>query len=280
MNKKIKSTFKLPFFKPSWIGIFFTGLAIGIGSQHIPQIKSYTDEIIRPIEQTEMIKNPIKVKSSPLGMPQSHFFVKRNGYSLGYDAQHRNPAWVYEDLTAANIKGSVDRDAFNFKEDTNIPEHLRALLIDYKGQGFDRGHMAPAADHRASKKEMEDTFYLTNMCPQCPELNRGYWSKLERHIRSLTKNYAHVYVITGPLYLPYTDVDGNRYVKYQVIGKNDIAVPTHFFKIISLENRNGYQETQAYILPNQPIEFTTQLDSFKATVQKVERLSGILFPFK
>jgi endonuclease G, mitochondrial len=53
--------------------------------------------------------------------------------------------------------------------------------------------MAPAADHRANTESMADTFYLTNMCPQCPQFNRGYWKKLEKYVRDLTKSYTHVH---------------------------------------------------------------------------------------
>ncbi len=123
---------------------------------------------------------------------------------------------------------------------------------------------------------MDDTFYMTNMCPQCPQFNRGYWAKLEKHVRDLTKDYANVYVVTGPLYLPSVEADGKRYIKYQVIGPNDVAVPTHFFKVITLEDWQGIQERRAYILPNQEIASKASLDQFKTTIQKVEKLAGFL----
>ncbi|SPJ31973.1 DNA/RNA non-specific endonuclease [Candidatus Protochlamydia amoebophila] len=47
-----------------------------------------------------------------------------------------------------------------------IPLHLRATLADYKGSGFDRGHMTPAANHRSTFDIMENTFFLTNICPR------------------------------------------------------------------------------------------------------------------
>jgi endonuclease G, mitochondrial len=169
----------------------------------------------------------------------------------------------------------VDRLHFDFKEDEQIPEQLRATLADYKGSGFDRGHQAPAANHRSNPKAMADTFYLTNMCPQCPKFNRGYWARLEKHIRDLTKNYQNVYVVTGPLYLPYEE--GNkRFVKYQVIGPNDIAVPTHFFKVITLEDLQGRKEMNAYILPNAEIPSNAPLHQFETTIQKIEKTAGLI----
>lgn len=76
--------------------------------------------------------------------------------------------------------------------------------------------------------------------------------------------------------MPSDETDGKRYVKYQVIGPNDVGVPTHFFKIITLENWQGIQEMKAYILPNQEIAAKTPLDQFLTTVQKVERSAGFI----
>lgn len=262
------------------------GIILGIASQRIPEIKSQTDKVLSEFEQIQknkIVLKPTKNKKTVYfsksldNRPISSFQIERTGYSLGYDARNKNPSWVYEHLTNESIKGTAERSNSDFKEDDTLPEHLRATLADYKGSGFDRGHIAPAANHKSSQSAMADTFFMSNMCPQCPQLNRGYWSKLEKHIRDLTKEYQNIYVVTGPLYLPYSEVDGKRYIKYQVIGKNDIAVPTHFFKIILLEDWSGNKETRAYILPNKEIAASTPLDNFKTTTQKVEKLAGLVF---
>lgn len=281
------------FLNVSWLPIFLAGTILGVFSQCIPEVKNYTDPLVKQIEThvkkyypfddvtnekpTYIVKDQVKPS---VYYPVSSFLIERSGYTLAYDASRRNPQWVYEYLTAQNLQGSANRSHADFKEDTSIPSHLRATLADYKGNGLDRGHMSPAADHRSSLTAMADTFYMSNMCPQCPEFNRGYWSKLERHVRDLTKQYDSVHVITGPLYLPYTDTDGKRYVKYQVIGKNDVAVPTHFFKVLMTNERNGQLQTVAYILPNEPIPSSTQLEVFQTTIQKIEKASGVLFSNK
>lgn len=268
------------------------GIAIGILSQRIPEVKAYTDEVIQPIETHDTFKQVkahlgyaddmaapeayVQEESLPKH-PTSLFLIHRPGYSVAYDARNRNPAWVYEHLTAENIQGHADASVMDVKEDEKIPRHLRATLADYRGKGLDRGQMASAMDHRANQEEINDTFYLTNICPQCPQLNRTYWSAMEKQIRELTKEYPHVSVITGPLYLPYQDQSG-RFVKYRVIGSNDVAVPSHFFKVLVLEDRQGKTEKRAYILPNHEIAANIPLDQFKTTVEKVERAAGILIP--
>lgn len=269
MAKKKKSS---SFLRPQWLTTLFVGIVIGASIQQIPQVRAYTDEFIQPAEHHFAQESPLP------GHPISSFQIHRQGYSLAYDASRRNPAWVYEHLTAEGLKGDVERHHFDFKEDESLPKHLRVSLADYRGSGFDRGHMAPAGNNKSSPEAMSDTFFMSNMCPQSPECNRGYWARLEKHVRDLTKDYQNVYVVTGPLYLPTIEENGKRYVKYEVIGLNDVAVPSHFFKVITFEDSQGRKETRAYILPNEAIPSTASLDSFRVTVSKVERAAGFLLP--
>lgn len=149
-------------------------------------------------------------------------------------------------------------------------------MEDYIGSGLDRGHMAPAADCRKSVQLMTESFFLSNVCPQDAGLNRGYWLAFEKHVRDLTKYYKTVQVITGPLYLPQGH-PGERFVHYRCIGENDVAVPTHFFKVLLLEHESGDIEELCYIIQNKIIPIDTPLESFETTVEKVERASGIIF---
>ncbi len=267
MKKKKKSNLS----RLLWVAYLCFGFILGTAAQEVPQFRAITHEITQPSE------HHINEESLIPGHPVSSFHINRQGYCLAYDAARRNPLWVYEHLTTESLKGSAGRDNCDFKEDENLPKHMRAQLADYRGSCFDRGHMAPAANHKSNPEAMDDTFYISNMCPQCPKLNRGYWASLEKHVRDLTKDYKNVYVISGPLYLPNVEEGGKRYIKIQVLGQNDVAVPSHFFKVISLEDWQGKIETRAYILPNGEISQKIKLDSFKTTVERVERASGIIF---
>ena len=44
--------------------------------------------------------------------------------------------------------------------------YFRATRGDYKGSGYDRGHLAAASNHRYSQKAMDQTFMLSNVSPQ------------------------------------------------------------------------------------------------------------------
>ncbi|KAK7820815.1 hypothetical protein U0070_024773 [Myodes glareolus] len=74
-----------------------------------------------------------------------------------------------------------------------------------------------------------------------------------------------------------TEVDGKSYVKYQVIGKNHVAVPTHFFKVLILETTGRQIELRSYVMPNAPVDETIPLEHFLVPMESIERASGLLF---
>ena len=213
---------------------------------------------------------------SQASLPSTSYHIAREGYSVAYDPRTRNPIYVYEKLSSDCLNGRVSRDGCNFKEDRLIPGIFRSTIKDYQGSGYDRGHLACAGNHQDNLKDMEDTFYLSNMSPQNKNFNRGYWNKLEKHVRDLTKEHKMVEVFTGTLYLP-KEVNGVKIVSYEVIGENNVAVPTHFFKVIRYKNKNESLETIAYVLPNETIAPGTPLNQFNATVHSLEKAAGVIF---
>lgn len=134
---------------------------------------------------------------------------------------------------------------------------------------------------------MDGTFFLSNMCPQVGDgFNRDYWAHFEDFVRRLTGAYPSVRVITGPLYLPRKDErDGKWRVSYEVIGSPpNVAVPTHFYKIIYGEDKPGQDRNTvalgAFVLPNAPIDNGKPLTDFEVPVEAVERASGLEFGAK
>ncbi|XP_063288699.1 endonuclease G, mitochondrial [Pelobates fuscus] len=211
------------------------------------------------------------------GLPGFAQLKSRESHVLSYDPRLRGPAWVLEQLNAERIHGTATRQSCDFREDESVHHYHRADNNDYLGSGFDRGHLAAAANHRWSQKAMDDTFLLSNVCPQNPHLNRIVWNKLEKYCRGLTKSNKNVYVCTGPLFLPRMEPDGKMYVKYQVIGKNNVAVPTHFFKVVVLEKFSGELELRPYIMPNSPVDENAPLERFLVPIERIERAAGLLF---
>ena len=194
--------------------------------------------------------------------------------------------WVAEHITPTSlaIKGADRRHSF-FVEDTTIPAKFRAKLQDYFRSGYDRGHQVPAADAKWDQEAMDQTFLLSNMCPQVGDgFNRDYWAHLEDFCRRLTNDYPSVRIVTGPLYLPRRDPeDGKWRVSYEVIGSPpNVAVPTHFYKVIFAEDgkTGGNVSLGAFVLPNAKIDNDKPLTDFEVPIEAVERASGLEFAHK
>lgn len=202
-----------------------------------------------------------------------------------YDRRTRNPQWVVEHITPSSLAISAgDRKHSIFSEDLSIPVKFRAKLKDYYRSGYDRGHQVPAADAKWSQEAMDATFSLSNMCPQVGEgFNRDYWAHFEDFCRRLTKRYPSVRIVTGPLYLPKREADGKWRVSYEVIGSPpNIAVPTHFYKVIFAEDGlvGGQVAVGAFVLPNAHIPNDKPLQEFEVPLEAIERASGLEFAEK
>ncbi|MEQ2169919.1 hypothetical protein GOODEAATRI_029958, partial [Goodea atripinnis] len=100
------------------------------------------------------------------GFPSLANIRSRESYITSYDPRTRTASWVIERLNPTSLTGASDRRLCEFKEDDSVHVFHRATNADYRGSGFDRGHLAAAANHKWSQKAMEDTFYLSNVAPQ------------------------------------------------------------------------------------------------------------------
>ena len=143
----------------------------------------------------------------------------------------------------------------------------------------------PAADAKWSQDALDQTFLLSNMCPQVGDgFNRDYWAHFEDFCRRLANNYPSIRIVTGPLYLPKKDPDDGKWkVSYEVIGNPpNISVPTHFYKVIFAEDgkTGGNVSLAAFVLPNAPIANDKPLLDFEVPLEAVERASGLEFATK
>ena len=121
-------------------------------------------------------------------------------------------------LTAKEVNGKYERSD-NFRKDPHVSTES-ATLSDYKGSGYDRGHIIPAADMKWSPDAMSASFFMSNMSPQDPSFNRGIWKKLEEQVGKWALENSEIYIVTGPVL-----TDG----PYQTIGVNKVAVPKYYY---------------------------------------------------
>ncbi|WP_266158101.1 DNA/RNA non-specific endonuclease [Dyella silvatica] len=151
-------------------------------------------------------------------------------YALANSGVTKGPLWSAEHLTKEQValaKNVTRKDAFH--ADKNVPAADRAELADYKGSGYDRGHMTPSGDAPSADSQYE-TFTLANIVPQNSTLNRGKWSRIEASVRAMATEMDELYVITGPIF----DADS-----IPTIGDNRVAVPKYVWKAVSFPNGGG-----------------------------------------
>ena len=197
----------------------------------------------------------------------SQDIIEYEGFTVSYNSQWRIPNWVAYELTAEETEGPYSRKGKDFMADpaTSV---LQADAYDYKGSGWSRGHMAPAADFKWSDKAMTESFYYTNICPQDVQLNNRYWTTLENKVRSWARHFGRVYVVTGPIV---ANNSTNR------IGVHGVMVPDAFFKAILAPKEDGWTSI-AFVMLNTPEP--RQLKDCATTVNEVEKVTNLdLFGF-
>ena len=164
-----------------------------------------------------------------------------NGFATLYSGVSRTPMWSAEHLTRQRLADAerIPRED-SFHEESRLPQSMRAQLSDYRGSGYDRGHLAPNAD-MASVAQQYDSFSLANIAPQSPKNNRYVWRNLESVTRYLTKQYGETYVITGVAF------EGKKIAQLN----QNVFVPTHFFKAVYIPATG---EAGVYYAPNDESE--------------------------
>ena len=189
--------------------------------------------------------------------------VEHKGYTLCYNNSTRNAHWVGYELTDEEAQGVVERGE-KFCCDPLV-RGKQATDDDYRGSGWDRGHLAPAADMKWSKEAMDESFYLSNVSPQNKNLNRGVWKKLEELCRDKAELYGRIVIVTGPVFY-----NGHQ----KTIGKNRVAVPDAFFKVL-LSDYNGTYRTIGFLMENKAGK--KGLKEYARSVDEIEEITGIDF---
>lgn len=182
--------------------------------------------------------------------------------SMSFNPELHIPNYVVWELTRDEVYGDIGRSN-SFQPDPDVSSS--ANVADYKGSGFDRGHMMPAADAKHSPQAMVESFYLTNICPQAPQLNQGSWKTLEEKCRVWADVDSAIIIICGP-------VIGDHLSQY--IGETEVAVPERFFKVILSPYANPPRAI-GFIMPNGKVPGGIQ--SAAVSVNEVERITGYDF---
>lgn len=193
----------------------------------------------------------------PSGIPSQ--IKEYSGYTLSFNKKTHIPNWVAWELTAEEASGDTPRTK-TFWTDREIKGC--ALPEDYRNSGYDRGHMAPAADMKWSPRAMEECFALSNICPQAKALNSGAWKRLEDKCRSRAIADSAIVIVCGPV---------PEKTPLAHIGVTGVAVPSQFFKAIISPFSNPPQGI-GFIMPNEYVKGGIQ--PCAVSIDSIEVLTG------
>ena len=200
-----------------------------------------------------------------LGVPgKADKIVNRFGYALGFSRFFHQPLWVAYRLTAGEANPRTKESRREFYQDPDIPGSANPR--DYARSGYDRGHLAPAADMAFTNIAMIESFSMANISPQEPAFNRDVWLRLENAVRDIATREGSIFIVTGPVF-----ADGAKDAKYIANGK--IRVPEYFYKVILDETPP--EKTIAFIIANKGHKGS--LEAFAVTVDDVEEATGLDF---
>ncbi|WP_336533711.1 DNA/RNA non-specific endonuclease [Bacteroides acidifaciens] len=265
---KKKSRFN---YKLGWIIALIALIPIIYGVYlYCQQIRSSQKD--EPKTNTSLQVLSSKELAIPISMtPQQEQIIRHTGYTVSYNKELKLPNWVSYELTREETKGKEKRNN-RFIADPLV-KGIIATNADYARSGYDKGHMAPAADMKWSPQAMKESFYFSNMCPQHPQLNRRGWKNLEEKIRDWAIADSAIIIICGPIITK----------QPKTIGKNKVAVPKQYFKVILspfvrpmraigflFNNRQALEPLSTYAVTVDSIERLTNMDFFASLPDEIE----------
>jgi endonuclease G, mitochondrial len=196
-----------------------------------------------------------------------HRVFRNSGFMVGYSDLRMNPLWVTYRLQAKEHAPIGPRPQ-RFEEDWRAL--IRVTHDDYTGSGYDRGHLAPnygiALVH--GRQAQLETFLMTNISPQSPELNRQLWQRIEQAaVDHFAKLKGELWVITGPVFGTET----------RRLSSSRVEIPQAFYKIFIAPPKGSRPMRVLAFMAPQTVNGNEPLDRFVVSVREIEKVTGLNF---
>jgi len=188
--------------------------------------------------------------------------IKHKYYTLSYYEKYEQAEWVAYELKKEHLIGTNRKRPY-FEPDKKVKTNS-ANYRNYKNSGFSKGHLCPAGDRKFSEEAYNETFLTSNISPQKLDFNGGVWNRLEQKTRFWASKERHLYVITG----------GVLNNGLSTIGKEKVAVPKYFYKIL-LDNSEPEVKAIAFLIPHK--ESKEPLFNFVVSIDSIEKLTRLDF---
>ena len=201
---------------------------------------------------------------------QNNYLITKSEYALSYNCKKGTANWVSWQLDRSWL-GRTERSD-NFRPNLELPESCYAVRPnDYRGSGYDRGHLIPSGDRTRSSSDNSSTFIMTNIIPQSPSNNREVWRELEEYSRNLAFQGKELYLVAG----------GDGIAKK--IAKSKVVVPEFTWKVILILNPLSNEitpqsaKTLAVWMPNSEAVRNSSWRDYIVSVDEVEKKTGYNF---
>jgi endonuclease G len=206
------------------------------------------------------------------GNPDDELVVDHRHFVLSYDPRRRVANWVGWRLEAADLGEVQRRD--DFHPDRLLPASFIPVRPgDYRGSGFDRGHLCPSGDRTATAEANSATFVMSNIIPQHHALNVGPWRSFETFARQRAARGERLYIVAGGLF--------DAAAPGPVL---PLAVPRASYKIVvvvgagqEVEGVTAATPVYAVVMPNSAAVAGTRWTEYLVAVDAIERDTGYDF---
>ena len=257
-----------------------------------PEVQIEVAEESEPEPETEPVNTAHLFDNSAIEIPKATVvfpeqILVREGYTTSYNKETKCAKWVAWKLTKEHTYGDYHRSGVPYYDENykvigigKVNENVvrNSYIVDKEAgpprQEFsdwydapantDHGHICPAADNKWSKAAINQSFLLTNMCPQDHDLNGGDWATLEDRCRGWARRYGEIYIAAGPVFF-------NGITK--TMGANKVGVPDAFYKVVLYLGKSP--KALGFIFPNNGTHH--RLEEYLLSVDEVEQVTGFDF---
>jgi DNA/RNA endonuclease G (NUC1) len=206
----------------------------------------------------------------PWGLPrinkpsEDYILLHQEWWIGGYDRKLKVPNWVAYRLEGADLTRLRRKDCW--RPDPRLGRQDTATREDFVGNNYDRGHLVPRSDMTQSEFAAASVYIYTNIAPQRPMFNRRTWLILEQMVRGWAEHYGHIYVVSGSVFDWNNDGQPDHEDSMKTIGPGNIAVPSHYFKIIVRTESGLPTSILAVLLSNkeETLGFPKKVDTVKS----------------
>lgn len=178
---------------------------------------------LEPVSMQANLQPSQKLNKSCFTGVEAAVMIDHQYFEVCYDPNFRLARYVKHTVKKENVESAGTERRNKFTVDKKLIEKNLPYVKpqEYVGSGYDRGHLAPAADFAYSQRAMDLSFVMSNMAPQSKSLNQRAWLKLETQVRKWACGEGHLTVITGPILK-----SGLKKLR------SGLAIPEKFFKVV------------------------------------------------